>query len=171
MYAARKRKKVVALVNPLATSAAYWIASQASEIVAVGKSAEVGAVGVFLVHFDVSRSLDAAGITPTVISNSQSPHKTELSPYAPLSDEAKAHEQSEVDALGRQFISAVTRGRGISAVDVQAKFGQGRVLRAPHALSAGMIDRIGDIESVIKAGGVSADAMARRRRLELAKAR
>ena len=41
VYAAAKKKRVVAIVNPLCASAAFWIASQASEVIAV-PSADIG---------------------------------------------------------------------------------------------------------------------------------
>jgi capsid assembly protease len=185
---ARERKPVTAAIDSLAASAAFWIASQASSVVAT-RSASVGAIGVFVVSVEFSRALDAQGVTPTVISNTQSPHKTEGNPFEPLTQQAKDFEQKEVNALGREFIKAVAVGRGISIADVQERFGQGRVLRAPDALKAGMICAIvapGELYSVATSPALlraakletikqlpiprgNAAATARRRRLDLLK--
>ena len=74
-------KPVTAFVNSLAASAAYFIASQAGSVV-MTPSAEVGSIGCVLVHMDLSKMLDEAGITPTIIRSS--PHKAEGNPYEPL---------------------------------------------------------------------------------------
>ena len=50
IFAARSGAQVVALINPLAASAAYWLASQAAEVVAV-PSADVGSIGVSTTRF------------------------------------------------------------------------------------------------------------------------
>ena len=62
IYAAAKRKKVVALVNPLCASAGYWLASQASEIIAV-PSADIGSIGVYQLHWDDSQFWADRGMT------------------------------------------------------------------------------------------------------------
>ncbi len=46
VYAANKRKPVVAYVDPLCASAAYWIGSQAGTIVAATRAADIGSIGV-----------------------------------------------------------------------------------------------------------------------------
>src|SRR5690606_37146136 len=66
LRAARSVKPIYAVANTLAASAAYWLASQATEVVAT-PSATVGSIGVLVVHLDQSRALDQAGITPTII--------------------------------------------------------------------------------------------------------
>src|SRR5439155_18801629 len=51
IYAARGTKPIVAVANHLAASAAYWLASQADELV-VTPSGEVGSIRVLAVHDD-----------------------------------------------------------------------------------------------------------------------
>jgi len=149
VWRARQRKPVVACVNTLAASAAYYVASQASQIVAI-PSATVGSIGVLLLHVSFAGALEQAGIEPTFIVSRQSPYKTELNPFEPLTPEGKKFEQVEVDAIGTQFVRAVARGRGVSEDDVTAKFGGGRVLRAPDAKRVGMIDAIGTLPDAVK---------------------
>jgi signal peptide peptidase SppA len=139
IYAARSRKPVVALVNPLAASAAYWIASQAGTIIGV-PSADVGSIGVFMCHYDFSGALANAGIKPTFIFAGK--HKTEGNPTEPLSADARAFLQSEVNKTFRSFVGAVARGRGITAGAVETSFGGGRVLGAKDALRIGMVDAL-----------------------------
>jgi signal peptide peptidase SppA len=146
--ALRESKKVVAICNDLAASGGYWIASQADEVVATPE-ARVGSVGVYMLHVDQSKALEAAGITPTFISAGK--FKTEGNPYEPLSDEAKAHAQTIVDAHYQAFVGDVATGRNVPAATVRSDYGQGRVLVAKDAKAAGMIDRIDSYTGVIAA--------------------
>ena len=144
---ARGVKPVVAHVNAMAASAGYWLASQADEIVAT-PSGLVGSIGVYTEHRDISRALDAEGITPTIISAGD--HKVEGNPYEPLSDEARADLQKMVNDVYAVFVGDVARGRGISASVVRSDYGRGRVLSAKDALAAGMIDRVATLEETIQ---------------------
>jgi len=132
-------KHVVAQVDSVAASAAYWVASQASEIV-VTPGGDVGSIGVLAVHEEVSKQLEEKGVTETIISAGK--YKAEGNPFEPLSEDAKDHIQARVyDAYG-DFVDAVARGRNTSPQDVVDNFGQGRMLGAQNALKAGMVDRV-----------------------------
>lgn len=142
----REQKTVLAFVNPVAASAAYWLASQADEIIGSPESLS-GSIGVYLVHADISEALAQDGIKPTVVSSS--PEKVEGSGFEPLSDEAREHLQTLVDASHELFVKDVAKGRGVTASKVRAGFGNGRVLDASAALSAGLIDRVGTLDGVV----------------------
>lgn len=165
VYAAAKKKTVVALVNPLCASAAYWIASQASEIIAT-KSADIGSVGVFMAHTDCSKFNEMNGMAVTYIYAGQ--YKVEGNPDEPLSQDAIDYYQGEVDSIYSDFVKGVARGRGISTADVLAKFGQGRTMMAADAKAAGMIDQITTVDGAMARWGISAEPMESRRRGEAA---
>lgn len=140
-------KPIVAQVNTLAASAAYWLASQTSEVV-MTPSGEVGSIGVFAAHEDESQAQAMAGIKTTLIS--AGPYKTEGNPYEPLTDEAQAAIQDQVDAYYAMFVKDVALGRGVTAAAVTSGYGQGRTLLAEPALAAGMVDRIGTLEATVR---------------------
>lgn len=144
--AAAKRKPVVAIANTMADSAAYWLATQATEIVA-SPSAEVGAIGVIAMHQDLTGAEEKAGIKTTLIT--AGPHKGELSPFQPLSEEAQAAAQHRVDQMYGMFVRDVARGRGVDVATVQESFGGGRSLSAQDALAAGMVDRIETLDQTL----------------------
>jgi signal peptide peptidase SppA len=146
VYAARGQKPIGAIANTMAASAAYWLGSQVDDF-AVTPSGVVGSVGVYMMHIDESQFNEKIGVTITYISAGE--HKTEGNPDAPLSDEAKAYLQSQVDAIYGQFIAAVARGRGASKKAVRDTYGQGRVLMAEPALEAGMVDRIATLDEMV----------------------
>ena len=163
VFAARGKKNVIALVNPLAASAAYWIASQASQIIAI-PSADIGSIGVFQMHADCSGMMAQAGVKPTFIFAKQSPFKVEGNPYEPLGSEAKDHYQGEVDEICADFLKAIARGRGKPVAEVAENFGKGRTMSALAAKKVGMIDAIATIDSALARIGVSTrPAMGRRR--------
>lgn len=167
--AARDSKKIVAFVDPTAASAAYWLASQATEIV-VTPSGWVGSIGVITAHDDCTGALEKMGIKTTLIAST--PFKGERWPETPLSDEARAAIQAEVDFYHKMFVAAVAKGRGVPATKVEKDFGQGRMVLAQEAVARGMADRIGTIDQVLKRLGAAegtnaALAAARARVLEI----
>jgi len=137
--AARSRKPIVATANSLAASAAYWIASAASELV-VAPSGDVGSIGVFMVHLDYSKALADEGVKPTIIKAGK--HKVEANPYEPLSEAARAALQDRVDEHYSDFIGAVAAGRGVGEDAVRKGYGEGRLVSASKSVEAGMADRI-----------------------------
>lgn len=153
VFAARGRKPIVAVANTLAASGAYWLASAADEIV-VSPSAEVGSIGVFALHLDLSRALDAAGVTPTVVKAGK--YKAEGNPWQPLAPEAQEYLQRRVDEIHTGFVAAVAKGRNVSAGKVREEFGQGRLVGAREAVRSGMADRVGTLAQTLARLGVPA---------------
>ncbi|TIN82639.1 S49 family peptidase [Mesorhizobium sp.] len=164
--AATGQKRVVAVANTLAASAAYWLGSQASEFV-MAPSADVGSIGAMIMHQDVSGWLEQMGIKLTMIRSEQSPLKNEAHPFAPLSEDASGYLQARANEAGADFIKAVAAGRGVTQTKVKEDFGQGRVFGAREALARGMVDRVASLDDVI-AGLVQRMPARSRRRSALA---
>lgn len=147
IYAARKAKRIVAHVNAMAASAAYWIASAASEI-SVTPSGEVGSIGVIAAHEDRSARLEKLGVKTSLITAGK--YKSEGNPYGPLDGEARAYLQSQVDAFYGMFTRAVARGRGATVAQVREGYGEGRMVLARDALKMGMVDHIETMDELMK---------------------
>jgi len=170
---ARGTKPIVAQVNSLAGSAAYWLATAADSIM-VTPSGDVGSVGVLAVHYDMSAANEEAGIQPTYIYSGK--YKVEGNPDSPLDDEARGEYQRRVDAAGDVFVAAVAKNRGTTPSNVRSNFGQGRVFAADEGVDRGMADRVQTMQETIsrltsKSRSASArrqKAAAARRRLDLA---
>jgi len=140
-----KKKKITAENHGMIASAGYWIASQASEIVAMGPAAETGSIGVIVVGYDFSDALKKMGIKKHRIVSANAPRK------APGldSEQGRGIIQDRVDAIERVFMARVAEGRGIDIADVRAKYGKGDIFIADDpddkkkdALSIGMIDKV-----------------------------
>lgn len=146
IFDARGTKPIVAVANHLMASAAYWIGTAADEIV-VTPSGEVGSIGVFAAHQDISAQLEKEGIKVSLIKAGK--YKAEANPYEPLSEEARAAIQENVSDIYGSFIDAVARNRGVKPAAVRTGFGEGRVVSAKQAIELGMADRIGTLDEVI----------------------
>lgn len=149
--AARGKKPIIASVNSLAASAAYWIASAADEI-AVTPGGEVGSIGVYTIHFDESAALEAEGVKATIVSAGK--FKTEGNPWQPLSDEAREAIQTDINHYYDLFVSAVAKGRGVAVANVRSGFGQGRTVTASLAVDGDMADRIETLPQTLARLGV-----------------
>jgi signal peptide peptidase SppA len=146
IYDARGTKPIVAVANHTMASAAYWIGSAADEVVTT-PSGEVGSIGVFTVHEDVSAALAQEGVKLTLVQAGK--YKTEGNPYEPLSEEGKAYYQEQVNQAYENFVAAVARNRGVSAETVKADFGEGRMAGAAQAIEKGMADSVGTLDGTI----------------------
>lgn len=139
IYAARQAKPVIAVADPMSASASFWLAAAASQVIAT-PSADVGSVGVFTMHADISKALENDGVTVTVVRAGR--FKAENSPFAPLTPEALANLQLAVDETYDKFVKALAKFRGVPASAVRSGYGEGRVMSADRALAAGMIDKV-----------------------------
>jgi signal peptide peptidase SppA len=144
---AAARKPLWAIANTDCYSAAYWIASQASELW-VTPSGGVGSVGVYAGHVDYSGQLEQDGVQVTLIQYGD--RKTDGNPYQPLSAEALAGIQSDVDTFGEMFVAAVAKGRGVKTSVVKSDYGQGAIVLARAAVAAGMADKVGTFGQAVQ---------------------
>lgn len=145
-------KKLISVSNSLMASAAYYVGSGADEVV-VTPSGEVGSIGVYLVHQDLSAAFEAEGIKHTLIKAGD--HKAEGNPFEALSADALTYFQEQVNEHYRMFTAAVARNRGVSVANVKENYGQGRTLMAKAAKKAGMVDRVETFDDVMARLGVS----------------
>lgn len=145
IYRSRARKPVAAVANSLAAAGAYWITSAAAESF-VTPGGEVGGVGVYDMHTDLSKGLEKAGIETTLISAGR--YKTEGNPFQPLSTTARSAMQSRVDGYYRAFVPAVAKHRNVPESAVRNGMGQGRLLDAERAMRENMVDGIATLDDV-----------------------
>lgn len=146
IFKARGQKRIVAVANSMAASAAYWIATAADELV-VTPGGEVGSIGVYMLHEDWSGAYEQAGVKPTVIKFGE--NKAEGIDVEPLSDSAKEHFQERVNQYGKAFVAAVAKHRGVSKAVVMRDFGQGMVFGAKDAVQMKMADRVATLDETV----------------------
>lgn len=155
VFAARQSgKEVVAVVDPEAASAGYWLASQANRVVAL-QSAWVGSVGSQAMLYSMKKMYDEEGIDIEVLRASISPKKNQGIPYEAITDAARTERQGWVDMAGNQFVEHVMRGRGKTREAVLENFGQGAMFFAEDAIARGMVDSIGNLQTELASEGVA----------------
>lgn len=138
-------KTVVALVNGMACSAAYAIASGATRIVTT-PSGVCGSIGVVLLHADFSKHLAQDGIKPTLIFAGD--HKVDGNPFEPLSGEVTERLQAEVNAFYGMFLDTVAAGRGAAMDTKAARATKAQTFMGEQAVAVGLADAVGTFESV-----------------------
>jgi signal peptide peptidase SppA len=143
---ARTQKPVIAQAAHMMCSAAYWVMSGATEIVA-SPSALVGSIGVYGIYDDLSAALEQLGVKRTVLSAGK--YKAEGIGGVGLNAEAQAHLQSLINGAYGRFVGDVAKGRGVSAAAVRDGYGEGRAIDGDRALTLGMIDRIATLSDTL----------------------
>jgi len=145
---AGSEKPVMAFADGVMASAAYWVGSAASEIVAASDTTQIGSIGVVTSHTDISKAEEAAGIKTTEISAGK--YKRIASRHSPLSEDGKAELQDQVDQLYTIFVDAVAENRGVDVETVLEDMADGRVFLAKQAKKRDMIDHIANLETTIQ---------------------
>lgn len=140
-----KTKKVVAFVNDMAASAAYGLASAATEIV-VSPTSIVGSIGVVLTHIDRSGEMEQRGIKATLIHAGK--HKVDGNPFGPLSETVQADLQTEVMKFYDQFVGLVARGRP-GMTDAAIRGTEARTFLGQEAIDRGLADRIASLDATL----------------------
>ena len=135
MFDSRSAKPSLAVVDSMAYSAAYFLASAASRI-AVAPSGGVGSIGCVAMHVDLSGMLAEDGVKITFIQAGDL--KTDGNPYQPLSARAKENIQQDVDYHYGIFTDAVAKQRDMPSEDVRNT--EAATYLPPEALDIGLVD-------------------------------
>lgn len=139
-------KPVMAYVDGMAASAAYWLASASNLIVLSGDTSQVGSIGVVLGMRDAREADAKAGVKRHEIVSSQSPLKR----VDPATDEGMAVLKTYVDALAEVFITNVARGRSVEVAKVKTEFGKGAMVLGSDAIARGMADGISSRDGLMQ---------------------
>lgn len=137
-------KPLWAVANESALSAAYAIAS-AAERVYVTRTAEAGSIGVVAVHVDESGADAKAGLAWSFVFAGE--RKADANAHAPLSGEARAAIQADVDRLYGELGALVAANRRMTVESVRGT--QAAIYRGALAVRAGLADRLGTLDTAI----------------------
>jgi len=144
IYEARQMKPITALINESGFSAAYALASAANTII-VPRTAGVGSIGVIAAHIDQSEHDKQNGLAVTTVFAGD--RKNDLSPHAPLTDEALMYLQHQVDDTYDLFVDTVARNRGLSTEVV--KNTQAGIYFGGAAVDIGLADAVSPIHHAL----------------------
>lgn len=138
IFQARSLKPVWAVANDSAFSAAYALAG-AAERVYVTQTGGVGSIGVIAVHLDVSAFDAKEGLKYTTVFAGD--RKADFSQHEPLSKDARATLQDEIDRLYDIFTASVAQNRGMKQEAVKKT--EAGLFFGNNAVSAGLADKVG----------------------------
>jgi len=140
-------KPVVAMIEDIGASGAYWLASQARAVY-VNSTAMAGSIGVYTVMVDSSRRADREGLRVELVKAGQ--HKGIGTAGTAITSGDRQVVQDEVDALYEHFINAVANGRGMNADAVRA-LADGRIHIGQAAVDLGLADGVTTLDDLLAA--------------------
>lgn len=137
-------KKVIAVVEDVAASGGYFIASAADKIF-VNKSSIVGSIGVVFNGFGFVELLKKIGVERRLLVSGEK--KSMLDPFLPKEETEEFIIRGMMEDLHRHFIEAVKVGRGSLLTDDPEIF-SGRVFTGEESIALGLSDGFGSVSSV-----------------------
>ncbi|PYV54163.1 MAG: signal peptide peptidase SppA [Acidobacteria bacterium] len=150
-----KKKRIVASIETVGASGAYYVSSATNKIYADNGSI-VGSIGVIAQWVNYAELLRWAKLKDITMKAGE--FKDTGSPTRDLTPAEQAYLQSLIDNMHAQFIQAVADGRKSKFEDVKA-IANGKVWTGQQALSMKLIDQVADFEAAVedtaKAVGIS----------------
>lgn len=150
IFAVRGVKPIIAYSSGMMASAAYWLGSAADKII-VGKNAELGSIGVLMIHRDWSKAEERFGVKTTYLRAGK--FKALGNPSEPLSEEAREVFQSELNHIYSNFIETVALHRDVETEKVKADMADGRIFIGVQAVGAGLADEVGNLQTALAYAG------------------
>lgn len=143
---ANVKKPIVAFVDELAASAAYWIASQCDMVIASTKKAEVGSIGVMLQFMDVQPMWEKEGVVFHEIYADGSEDKNKDMKEI-RANKYENYKKEVLNPLRDDFELAVIDGRGNKITD--DTIFKGRLEFADKAITTGLVDQIATFNEAV----------------------
>lgn len=140
-------KPLVVSMGDLAASGGYYISAPANQIWA-SPATLTGSIGIFAVIPTIDQTLSKVGVSVDGVGTTRLAGALTID--RPLSKEASALIQSQIDRGYQQFVDRVASGRRETPQQIDA-IGQGRVWAGADARRIGLVDRLGTLEDAVKA--------------------
>lgn len=143
----REVKPLIVSMGDVAASGGYYIAC-AGDYVYASPGTVTGSIGIFTGKFDLSGLLAKLGVTSTTIA--ERGKRAQLESFErPYSEEERRFVLSQLQYYYRQFLSAVGKGRKLSADRVH-EVARGRVWTGAQARGKGLVDEHGGLIDAIE---------------------
>jgi protease-4 len=142
-----KKKPIVASIDSVGASGAYYIASGTGKIYA-NRASIVGSIGVIMEYTNYGDLLKWAKLKNVTIKAGEL--KDAGSPTRDLTPKEQAYMQGLVDNMHQQFIADVASGRNRSVAEIQP-LATGQVWTGQQAAPLRLIDSIGSFQDALRA--------------------
>jgi protease IV len=140
-----KKKRIVASIESVGASGAYYVSSATNKIYA-DKGSIVGSIGVIAEWVNYGDLLHWAKLKDITMKAGE--FKDTGSPTRDMTPAEKEYLQSLIDNMHGQFIQAVADGRKAKFDDIKA-IANGKVWTGEQALSMKLIDQVGDFQAAV----------------------
>ncbi|WP_110664918.1 signal peptide peptidase SppA [Salinicola halophilus] len=137
-------KPILAVVEDIGASGAYYMAAAADRIYA-SPSSLVGSIGVISASFGLEEAIDKLGVERRVFTAGE--NKAFLDPFSEIAPDQRAFWQSVLNATHQQFIEAVKAGRGDRLSNDPQLF-SGLIWTGQQAMDLGLVDDIANLEQL-----------------------
>jgi protease-4 len=142
----QKKKPIVASIETVGASGAYYAASGCNKIYADNASI-VGSIGVIAEWYNYGELLRWAKLRQELIKSGE--FKDTGNPTRELTPAERQYMQGLIDDMFGQFVAAVADGRGVKVEDIKA-IANGKVWTGQQAVSLKLVDQIGDFRTAIE---------------------
>lgn len=143
----KTKKPVVASIETLGTSAAYYIAGNCTKVVS-SRGSITGSIGVIMVLADIHRILDQVGLRVNVIKAGK--FKDIGSGMRPLTEEERAILEKFAEEIHEQFIQDVAEARkGHITVEKLRSVADGSFFTGERAKELGLVDIMGNFHDAV----------------------
>jgi len=140
-----KKKRIVASIESVGASGAYYVSSATNKIYA-DKGSIVGSIGVIAEWVNYGNLLHWAKLKDVTMKAGE--FKDTGSPTRDMTPAEKEYLQSLIDNMHGQFIQAVADGRKTKFDDIKA-IANGKVWTGEQALSMKLIDQVADFQAAV----------------------
>jgi protease IV len=141
-----KKKRIVASIETVGASGAYYVASATDKIYA-DKGSIVGSIGVIAQWMNYGELLHWAKLKDITMKAGE--FKDTGSPTREMTPAERQYLQSLIDNMHAQFIQAVAQGRHAKEADIRA-IADGKVWTGEQAFSMKLVDQVADFEAAVK---------------------
>lgn len=139
------KKPLMAFIDDLGCSAAYWVASQAG-MISCNATAVVGSIGTYMTAMDTSAAAAQRGVKVHVVKSAEA--KGAGVSGSEVTPKQLSEWQRMIDDSQAVFTAAVAKGRGISMDDAK-KLADARVHVGAAAKTAGMVDHVESFDAAM----------------------
>jgi signal peptide peptidase SppA len=136
---------VVAYIDGLAASAAYWIISGASKVIASSDLDRIGSIGTMMMVEDLQPALEQMGVKFHEVYATLSVDKNRDFNQV-LDGKYDSYRENVLDVINQKFLASIRSNR--PSVDESTL--TGRIFFAPQAIELGLIDEIGSFEKALE---------------------
>jgi len=141
-----KKKRIVASIETVGASGAYYVASATNKIYA-DKGSVVGSIGVIAEWVNYGELLRWAKLNAITMKAGE--FKDTGSPTREMTPAEREYMQGLIDNMHTQFIQAVAAGRHAKEEDIRA-IANGKVWTGEQAAELKLVDQIADFEGAVK---------------------